>query len=170
MDQRLILVDEDDNPIGFGEKMKTHREGLLHKAFSIFVYNTQGELLLQKRSMSKYHSGGLWSNTCCSHPGPSDILEDIIHIRLQEEMGIDCELKEIFAFKYKAKLDHELYEHEIDHVFIGTFDGDPSPDPREVEEWKWVTVNELLPNVKLNPGHYTFWFRAALEKVLLSIL
>ncbi len=170
MDRRLILVDEDDKPTGLGEKMKAHREALLHRAFSIFVFNTRGELLLQKRSRTKYHSGGLWSNTCCSHPGPDDILENIVHTRLLEEMGIDCELREIFTFTYKTKLDHELYEHEIDHVFVGTFDGDPRPDLQEVEDWKWVEKKDLLLDVERYPAHYTFWFLVALKKVLCNII
>jgi isopentenyl-diphosphate Delta-isomerase len=160
----VVLVDENDHPTGTGEKMQVHREGLLHRAFSLFIFNSQGELLLQKRSLQKYHSGGLWSNTCCSHPGPDDILEQIIHTRLQEEMGFDCQLRKIFTFTYQAKLDHGLYEHEIDHVFTGMFDGDPRPDPREVEEWKWVGIEDLLQEIKHSPDLYSFWFREALRK------
>lgn len=163
MEPQVILVDENDNPTGSGEKMRVHREGLLHRAFSIFVFNGRGEMLLQKRSKDKYHSGGLWSNTCCSHPGPDDALEHVIHNRLQEEMGFDCELKKIFSFTYKTMLDHELFEHEIDHVFVGTFDGNPCPNPEEVEEWKWTVIKDLLNDIAMNPDSYTFWFREALK-------
>ena len=165
-DQRLILVDESDQAIGFGEKIWVHREAALHRAFSIFVFNEHGELLIQKRSKRKYHSGGLWSNTCCSHPGPDDILEEIIHTRLSAEMGFDCPLRKVFTFQYRARLDNGLFEHEIDHVYIGAFDDDPSPDPNEVEEWKWVSIQELTLDIKTQPDLYTFWFRISLEGVL----
>jgi len=162
----VILVDENDNEIGTEEKMKAHQEGKLHRCFSIFVFNSKDELLLQKRAKSKYHSGGLWSNTCCSHPIPGEPIEKTVHQRLKEEMGFDCELKEIFSFTYKAKLDNNLFEHEYDHVFIGNFDGKPTPNPEEVDEWKWVDLEELKKGIQENPDNYTYWFKASIDKVI----
>jgi len=121
----VVLVDENDNEIGVEEKINAHRKGLLHRAFSIFVFNSKNELLLQKRAADKYHSGGLWSNTCCSHPRPGENLKDAAHRRLQEEMGFDCSLREVFSFLYKKSFDNGLTEHELDHVFFGKFDGIP---------------------------------------------
>jgi len=162
----VILVDENDNEIGTEEKMKAHQEGKLHRAFSIFIFNSKGELLLQKRAKSKYHSGGLWSNTCCSHPMPGEALEKTVHRRLKEEMGFDCELKEIFSFTYKAKFDNGLIEHEYDHVFIGKFDGKPTPNPEEVDEWKWIDVEELKKGIQENPDNYTYWLKASIDKII----
>ena len=162
----VILVDENDNEIGAGEKIKTHKEGKLHRAFSIFVFNSKGELLLQRRAKSKYHSGGLWSNTCCSHPEVGESLEKTVHRRLKEEMGFDCELKEILSFTYRTKLDNGLIENEYDHVFVGNFDGEPSPDPEEVDEWKWIDVKELKKDIQENPNNYTYWLRVSIEKVI----
>ena len=162
----VILVDENDNEIGTEEKMKAHQEGKLHRAFSIFIFNSKGELLLQKRAKSKYHSGGLWSNTCCSHPMPGEALEKTVHRRLIEEMGFDCELKEIFSFTYKAKFDNGLIEHEYDHVFIGKFDGKPTPNPEEVDEWKWIDVEELKKGIQENPDNYTYWLKASIDKII----
>lgn len=162
----VVLVDENDNVIGTGEKIKTHQEGKLHRAFSIFVFNSKGELLLQKRAKSKYHSGGLWTNTCCSHPRPRESIEEAIHRRLKEEMGFDCELKEMFSFSYEVKLDNNLFEHEYDHVFIGNFDGEPTPNPEEVDEWKWVDVEELKKDIQGNPDSYSYWLRISIDKVI----
>lgn len=162
----VILVDEKDNVIGTEEKMKTHQEGKLHRAFSIFVFNSKGELLLQKRAKSKYHSGGLWTNTCCSHPRPEEHIEKAVHRRLKEEMGFDCELKEIFSFTYKAKLDNNLFEHEYDHVFIGNFDGEPNPNPEEVDDWKWVDLEELKKDIRENPDSYTYWLKISIDKII----
>lgn len=164
-EKEIILVDEKDNEVGTGEKMQVHQAGLLHRCFSIFIFNSKGELLLQKRAKSKYHSGGLWSNTCCSHPRPNQNLKEEAKRRLKEEMGIDCDLKEIFSFIYKAKLGN-LIEYEFDHVFFGKFDGNPKPNKREVEDWKWINPKELKKDIKENPQKYTFWFKKILNKVL----
>ncbi len=166
--EEIILVDENDNEVGFGEKMAVHKEGKLHRAFSIFVFNSKGQLLLQKRAKSKYHSGGLWTNTCCSHPRKGEKLLDAAHRRLKEEMGFDCELKELFGFVYKAKLG-DLYEHEYDHVLIGKYDGEVKPNPEEVEDFKWVDVEEIKNDIKQNPDDYTYWFKIAFEKILAYI-
>ena len=165
-EEKVILVDKNDKEIGIGEKMKIHREGKLHRAFSIFVFNSRGELLLQKRAKSKYHSGGLWTNTCCSHPRSGESTERAAHRRLKEEMGFDCELKEIFSFTYKAKLDNDLFENEFDHVFIGNFDDNPLPNPKEVDEWKWVNLEELKRDIKENPTNYSYWLKISIDKTI----
>lgn len=160
----VILVDKQDNEIGKEEKMKAHEDAKLHRAFSIFVFNKKGELMLHQRALSKYHCGGLWTNTCCSHPRPGEKTEDAAHRRLVEEMGFDCPLKEIFKFHYKAEFSNNLTEHEIDHVFIGNYDKDPQINPEEVESFKWIGIKELQKDIKENPDKYTPWFRIAMER------
>ena len=147
--EEIILVDEKDNEVGIGEKLKVHREGKLHRAFSIFIFNPKGEMLLQKRAKTKYHSLGLWTNTCCSHPRPNELLVEAIYRRLKEEMGINCDLKKIFSFVYKADLG-EMTEYEFDHVFIGKFDENPYLNKEEAEDWKWISPGELKKDVKEN--------------------
>jgi isopentenyl-diphosphate delta-isomerase len=166
MSEDVIIVDENDNEVGVKEKMEAHKEGRLHRAFSIFIFNSKGELLIQKRSRSKYHSGGLWSNTCCSHPKPGESIGDAAHRRLREEMGFDCDLKEVFHFIYRANLNNELTEYELDHVFIGRYDGEVNPNPSEVEDWKWVNINDLKKDMEQNPNKYTVWFKIALNRVI----
>jgi isopentenyl-diphosphate delta-isomerase len=163
---RIILVDEKDREVGEGEKLEVHRKGLLHRAFSIFIFNSRGELLLQKRAEGKYHSGGLWTNTCCSHPRAGENLEDAAHRRLKEEMGFDCPLREAFSFVYKARFGNGLTEHELDHVFIGHYDRNPKPNPEEYEGWKWISLGELKEDVTKNPEKYTYWLRACLDRVI----
>ena len=168
MEEEIILVDEHDKPGGFMEKIVAHKNGgKLHRAFSIFVFNSKGQLLLQLRSVKKHHFGGLWTNTCCSHPRKGEKLEEAVHRKLMQECGFDTELKEIFSFIYKA---HDkksgLTEHEFDHVFIGKFDGKPNQNPEEIDELKWVDTKDLQSDVKKNPGNYTLWFRLALDSVL----
>ncbi len=162
--EQVILVDETDNQIGTEEKIKAHREGKLHRAFSIFVFNSEGKLLLQQRALSKYHCPGLWANTCCSHPRQGESVEEAAHRRLVEEMGFDCQLKEIFSFVYKVKFDNGLTEHEFDHVLIGKFDGTPIANPEEVESWKWVGIDELKQNIIENPNKHAYWFRVSFER------
>ena len=130
--EMVAIVDENDNEIGEEEKIKALREGKLHRAFSIFVFNSKGQMLIQKRAKEKYHSGGLWTNTCCSHPRPGEPIEKAAHRRLKEEMGFDCEIKEIFSFTYRVKFDNNLFENEYDHAFLGKFDGKPMPNSKEV--------------------------------------
>jgi len=158
--EEVILIDVNDQEIGVGEKMATHWEGKLHRAFSVIILNAKGELLLQKRAASKYHSGGLWSNTCCGHPRSGESTVQAARRRLQEEMGFDCELHEVFAFHYRAQLDGGLVENEYDHVLVGRCD-DPSivPDPDEVGEWRWMSSDALRRDMQANPDAYTYWFK-----------
>jgi isopentenyl-diphosphate delta-isomerase len=169
MENKIILVDEKDREIGSEFKLKAHREGKLHRAFSIFVFNSKGELLLQKRAIGKYHSGGLWTNTCCSHPTIGESVLDAAHRRLKEEMGFDCELSEEFNFVYKAKLDNELTEYEFDHVLFGKFDGVFKINREEAEDAKWIDLKFLTKNLKTNPQIYTFWFKKCYNKVLTKV-
>ena len=166
MEEEIILVDENDKEVGIGEKLEVHRQGKLHRAFSILIFNSKGEILIQKRPRSKYHSAGLWSNTCCSHPRSNETLKEAVNRRLKEEMGIEgveCQLKEIFSFVYRVDLGN-LTEYELDHVFIGEFDGTPKPDKREVEDWKWISPRELRKDIKENSEKYTYWFKIILDK------
>jgi isopentenyl-diphosphate delta-isomerase len=166
--EEIILVDENDNMVGFETKLKAHEDGgKLHRAFSIFVFDARGKLLLQRRAKKKYHFGGLWSNTCCSHPKKGEELQDAAQARLQQEFGFDTRLKEIFSFLYRASDARSgLTEHEFDHVFYGEFDGDPRPNPDEIEDWKWVDVTDLMSDLKNNPHYYTPWFKIALQGVI----
>jgi isopentenyl-diphosphate delta-isomerase len=164
--EKIILVDKKDREIGVEEKLKAHQLGKLHRAFSIFVFNRKGELLLQKRARGKYHSGGLWTNTCCSHPRAGEELGEAVHRRLKEEMGFDCSLKEVFSFIYKVKFDNGLYEHELDHVFIGRYEGKPLSNPEEYEDWKWVSLKELKKDIQKNPQDYSFWLRTSLDRLV----
>jgi isopentenyl-diphosphate delta-isomerase len=161
--EELILVDAFDRELGVGEKMEVHLAGALHRAFSVFVFDGRGRLLMQKRAADKYHSAGLWSNTACGHPRPGEATRDAARRRLREEMGFDCELRAAFQFLYRAELDGALVEHEYDHVFVGTFEGDPAPDPSEVEEWRWVWVGELLRGLSEQPHLYSRWLKLAVE-------
>lgn len=171
MNEMVILVDPHDRQIGVEEKMKAHREGKLHRAFSVFVFNENGEMLLQKRAPTKYHSGGLWTNACCSHPRPGETVEQAASRRLQEEMGFTCILKKAFHFIYRAELDQGLIEHEVDHIFIGHYDaatqsGDFNPNSQEVVDYRWVNVDTLKRDVLTCPEKYTTWFKIALARTL----
>lgn len=164
--EEVILVNEDDEEIGVSEKHQAHLDGKLHRAISVFIVNAEGELLLQKRALNKYHSGGLWTNTCCSHPRPNEPVDRAAIRRLKEEMGIEnCELKFLFTFNYKATLDNDFIEHEVDHVFIGYSDQLPQPDEQEVCDWSYVSMSEISKNLELQPENYTHWFRLIFEKV-----
>lgn len=162
----LVLVDENDNPKGKEEKIKAHEEGKLHRAFSVFIFNSKGHLLLQKRAESKYHSGGLWSNTVCSHPRPDESLIKAPHRRLKEEMGFDCELKKAFKFHYKVVFDNDLTENEIDHVFIGEYDGDVKINKDEASDYKWISLTKLKREFIENSNQYTVWLKIAIKKYL----
>ena len=166
MKNEIILVDEKDNEIGTGEKMTVHKEGKLHRAFSVFIFNSKNELMLQKRAKDKYHSPGLWTNTCCSHPKPGEKTIDAAGRRLKEEMGFNCDLQEAFSFIYKAKFGNGLSEHEYDHVFIGKFDGNPKPDKNEAGDWKWISILELENDMKRNPDNYTYWLKVSIDKLV----
>lgn len=170
MREEVILVDERDNPIGTMEKLEAHKRGILHRAFSILLFNSQGELLLQKRARSKYHSGGLWTNTCCSHPRPHESMENAAIRKLKQEMGI--EVNPVFAYKfiYKTLLDHGLIEYEYDHVLIGTFNGTPAVNAEEVEDWKFADIKSVRDDIATNPENYTYWFRMIINHPELETL
>lgn len=163
--EQVILVDESDNEVGTMEKMEAHRTGVLHRAFSVLVFNSKGELLLQKRATTKYHSGGLWTNTCCSHPSPSESINDAVHRRLQYEMGIDVHTSFAFKFSYRAALDHGLIEHELDHVFTGTYDGEPDVNPEEVEDWEYIELGKLRTELEREPARYTAWLGLIVQRL-----
>lgn len=169
LEEKVILVDQSDRQIGVAEKLQAHYEGLLHRAFSIFVINEQGQLLLQKRAKHKYHSGGLWTNTCCSHPRPDEPTLLAAHRRLQEEMGFDCELQEIFSFVYRADLDNNLIEHEFDRVFVGYSDRQPILNPEEAEDWKWIDLKVLQADIQKNPKSYTYWLRDCCDRFIAEL-
>lgn len=160
---QVILVDEDDRQVGTMEKLEAHRKGVLHRAFSVLVYNSRGELLIQRRADGKYHSPGLWTNTCCSHPLPDENIEKACVRRLKEEMGIIATPSFAYKFVYRVELEDGLVEHELDHVFTATFDGMPAVNPDEVQDWKFIGLKELLADVASNPQKYTYWFGLILE-------
>lgn len=167
MSERVVLVDEEGNEIGTEEKLEAHKNGgKRHRAFSIFVFDSKGRLLLQKRAEGKYHCPGLWANTACSHPRPGEGMEEATRRRIQEEMGFSCPMEEILTFKYTAEFENGLTEKEFDHVFVGKYGGDPQPNPEEVGDWKWVEPEDLVKDVEENPGKYTPWFRIVLDRVL----
>jgi isopentenyl-diphosphate delta-isomerase len=157
--ESVILVDEKDNSVGAMEKMEAHKKGMLHRAFSVLLFNSKGELLIQKRSQSKYHSAGLWTNTCCSHPQPAEKMEDAIQRKLMQEMHIDAQPVFAYKFIYKTDLENGLTENELDHVFIGTYDGEPEINRDEVEDWKFISLPDLQKLIKENPEQFTFWFK-----------
>lgn len=159
MREYLVLVDESDRPVGRIEKLAAHESGLLHRAFSVLVFNERGEVLLQRRAEGKYHSAGLWSNTCCGHPRPEEQTMSAARRRLREEMGFECDLTQVGTFRYRARLDNGLTEHEIDHVFVGEFDGEVCPNPEEVVDWSWIDTGELSTRLQSESDAFTFWFR-----------
>jgi isopentenyl-diphosphate Delta-isomerase len=160
MAEFVILVDEHDQQVGVGEKMEAHVKAQLHRAFSIILVNANHELLLQQRAQHKYHSAGLWANTCCGHPRPDESLAKAASRRLYEEMGIQCDLTEIFAFRYTVQLDNKLSENEYDHVFLGWCDDlQPQPDPDEVADWRWMDLASLKQDGARHPERYAHWFK-----------
>lgn len=161
----VILVDENDRETGTMEKMEAHMKGLLHRAFSVFIINSQGKLLLQKRASGKYHSPGLWTNTCCSHPRPGESVTDAAIRRMSEEMGITGSVKHTFSFTYRAEFDNGLVEHEFDHVLIGVIDDEPIPDTNEVDGFEYLDPDFISEDIETNPDKYTVWFRIAFPKV-----
>lgn len=169
MEEYVVLVDREDNELGLMEKQQAHMAGLLHRAFSVFVFNSNGELMLQQRAASKYHSPTLWTNTCCSHPRENESYKDAAHRRLVEEMGFECELNYKFNFIYKANLENGLTEHELDHVFIGTFDGVPQLNADEVMAYRWVDMEELKKDMQKNPQNYTAWFKIIFDQYISHI-
>ena len=164
--EQVILVDVYDSEIGIMEKMEAHKQAVLHRAFSVFLFNPQGKMLLQQRSLTKYHSAGLWTNTCCSHPRPGETLENAVSRRLMEEMGISAKVSKAFDFIYQAELPDHLNEHEFDHVFIGNFDDEVRPNHLEVANFVYQSIEEIAANLQSHPEKYTVWFKIAFPKVV----
>ena len=168
MNEQLILVDENDNEIGAMEKLAAHQNGgALHRAFSIFIFNDAGEMLLQQRANAKYHFGGLWTNACCSHPRLGETIEAAAARRLPEEFNFETPLQKLFSFLYQAHDEKSsLTEQELDHVFVGNWNGTPQPNANEIQNWRWVEVADLRADIMCNPARYTPWFRIVLERFL----
>ena len=159
----VILVNDKDQPIGEMGKLEVHKKGLLHRAFSTFIFNDKGQLLLQRRAKTKYHSANLWTNTCCSHPQPGDCTLDAAKRRLKEEMGIETDLEKKFDFIYRARLDNNLIEYECDHVFTGRYNQQPDLNSEEASDYRWISINELKDEIKLYPEKFTEWLKIAIH-------
>lgn len=168
--EHVILVDENDHEIGTMEKMEAHRQGLLHRAFSILIFNSKGEMLLQQRADEKYHSGGLWTNACCSHPRSGESIEAAGKRKLIQEMGFECELTFSHKFVYKAKLENQLTEYECDYVLIGYWDGIPKVNPAEVQSWKYQSLESIQLEAHQNPEKFTSWFKLIINQPELEVL
>lgn len=164
MEELVILIDKNDNPIGLMEKIEAHEKALLHRAFSVFIFNKKGELMLQQRAAKKYHSPLLWTNTCCSHQRDGETNIEAGKRRLLEEMGFVTDLKELFSFIYKAPFDNGLTEHELDHVMIGYYDDEPNLNTDEVERFKWMSLEDVKADIEKRPKKYTAWFKIIFEK------
>ncbi|MBB4636273.1 isopentenyl-diphosphate Delta-isomerase [Longimicrobium terrae] len=164
MEERVVLVDENDAEVGVLEKQLAHTEGRLHRALSVFVVNGEGQMLLQRRAASKYHSPGLWTNTCCSHPRPGERVDAAARRRVREEMGFDCPMEPAFTFVYRADVGQGLVEHEFDHVFLGRWEGEPNPEPGEVDGWRWASPEEIEDEMRADPAAFTPWFRIVLAR------
>lgn len=162
--EMVILVDENDQPIGTMEKIEAHEKAVLHRAFSVFIINQKGEIMLQQRASHKYHSPLLWTNTCCSHQRVGETNLEAGKRRLQEEMGFEVSLKELFHFIYKAPFDNGLTEHELDHVMIGYYNREPNINPEEVESWKWMGIEDIRKDMTENPEIYTVWFKIIFDE------
>lgn len=165
MKEKVILVNKNNRKIGVEEKIAAHKKGKLHRAFSVFVFNSKRELLIQQRAKEKYHCGKIWANTCCSHPRQNETYKKATHRRLKEEMGFDTKLKKLFCFIYEEKFSNGLTEHEYDCVFIGKFDGKPKPDPKEIMNHKWISLKDLKQDIKKHPKKYSAWLKIALNKI-----
>ncbi len=161
--EQVILVDENDIEIGTMEKMEAHQKGLLHRAFSVLIFNSKGEMLLQQRSVEKYHSGGLWTNACCSHPRPGESIEDAGKRKLYQEMGFTCNLNYSHKFIYRVEFDNQLTEHEWDHVLIGFYDEVPNINLNEAKSWKYESLQAIRSDAIQNPDKYTSWFKIILS-------
>lgn len=164
MEELVILVNENDEQIGLMPKMEAHEKAVLHRAFSVFIFNKKGELMLQQRASSKYHSPLLWTNTCCSHQRNGEKNIEAGKRRLQEEMGFVCDLEEVTSFIYKAPFDNGLTEHELDHIMIGYYDAHPIINKEEVESFKWMTIDDVKKDISNNPQIYTAWFKIIFDK------
>jgi isopentenyl-diphosphate delta-isomerase len=159
MNVELILVNESDEIVGYEKKLAVHQKGLLHRAFSVFIFNANRQLLIQQRSLSKYHSEGLWTNTCCSHPIKGENLENTVTQRLNFEMGINCPVEKMFDFRYEVRFKNGLVENELDYVYFGFSNDSPNPNPDEVMNFKWVDVSELSEWITSEPDKFTHWFQ-----------
>ena len=158
-EEKVVLVDKDDNQIGLMPKMEAHLKGKLHRAFSIIIFNSERKILIQKRASTKYHTPNLWSNTCCSHQREDEDNINAGKRRLNEEMGFVTNLYNFSSFIYRVEFSNGLIEHENDHIMLGVFDGVPKPNPNEVDEWKWIDIDVLVEDMKINPDQYTAWFK-----------
>ena len=163
--EQVILVNEADQEIGFMEKMEAHEKGLLHRAFSVFIFNNQGEMLLQQRAIDKYHSPNLWTNACCSHPQPGEDTASAAYRRLEEEMGFQTPISKAFSFIYKTDFDNGLTEHEYDHVFTGNYDGAIVPNSEEVQDFRYMSMDALRSSLLIDPSQYTSWFKIAFPRL-----
>lgn len=164
--EQVILVDSHDNETGTMEKIAAHKEGKLHRAFSIIIFNSKGEMLLQKRAAGKYHSAGLWTNACCSHPRPQESTEEAVSRRLYEEIGLTARPQYLYKFIYKTQFDNGLIEHELDHVYLHRSDIPPVLNPQEADDWKYMDMIALRKDIATSPDDYTFWFRLIVESIL----
>ena len=169
-EEKVILVDKLDNQLGLMPKMEAHIKGVLHRAFSVIIFNSKGEVLLQKRASTKYHTPNLWSNTCCSHQRQDENNIDAGKRRLKEEMGFITDLHNFDSFIYKVEFSNGLTEHENDHILLGVYDGIPNPNPDEVDDWKWIGINKLVTDIKNNPEIYTAWFKIIMDKYSQSLI
>ncbi|MEY4570883.1 MAG: hypothetical protein RLZ10_76 [Bacteroidota bacterium] len=160
----VVLVDSHDHEIGTMEKMEAHEKGLLHRAFSVFLFNSKGEMLIHQRALSKYHSPGLWTNACCSHPAPNESILDAAKRRMIEEIGIQTELSQAFSFEYREQFDNSLIEHELDHVLVGYTDEFPVINPNEVESFRWISIDSLMQEIKVSSEQFTVWFKIILNQ------
>lgn len=163
--EEVILVNERDEPTGSMEKMEAHRKALLHRAFSVFILSGKGEMLLQQRAHSKYHSAGLWTNACCSHPRPGENIRDAALRRLSEELGFTTPLEEIFDFIYRSEFENGLTEHEFDHVFVGVYDGSVHPDEQEINDHRFLSLAAIRADIDSHPAKYSAWFLVAFPMV-----
>ncbi len=162
---QVILVNKKDEPVGTMEKTEAHEKGILHRALSVFIFNSKGEMLLQQRAKNKYHSAGLWSNSCCSHPFPGEKINEAAERRLNEELGFKIPLKKIFDFIYRVSFDNGLTENEFDHVFIGQYDGQIKIDPNEVNDYSFKTMVQIKQDLKDNSEKYTEWFKISFPRI-----
>jgi len=162
----IILVNDSDVQVGVQDKVSVHQSGLLHRAFSVFIFNSKNELLLQQRADEKYHSPGLWTNTCCSHPVPGEKTIDACQRRLMEEMGLKCELRHIFSFIYKCTFSNGLIEHEFDHVYVGYTDDSPVINKNEAKDWKYISLNNLEREIELQPENFTEWLKICFPRLI----
>jgi isopentenyl-diphosphate delta-isomerase len=157
--KNVVLVDENDHVLGTMEKLQAHQQGRLHRAFSVIIFNDNDEMLIHKRASDKYHCGGLWTNACCSHPRLNEAVKDAALRRMQEEMGFTTSIEYIGQFIYKTEFENGLIEHELDHLFMGKFNGEPKPNPEEVEDFKYIGIDELKLDIEKAPQNYTVWFK-----------